>query len=133
MVNRTFMVGFAAILGIGFMLTPIEASAKSGGFGGGFKGSGGFKPFFHAKHFPSWRFRRMWGYGYPYGSYGDWGYGWPNYNSYDYVGYNDSALNAQPVGAQVTATRRVCNTETRTVPSEAGGERTITIRQCQSE
>jgi len=130
------------VLGIGLMAAPVETSAGSGGAIGapisthlslphgmihgipahmkGFRMSG------HRDHrhpgFPMWS-----------------GYGpnFPNYDSAEYVAPQQEPRYASPTTENFSERARPavihapdCHTDTQTVPSEKGGEKTINITRC---
>ena len=159
MSNRIFAAALAAVLGIGVMLAPVEARARGGGFmaGGVSFGHAAFHPFvsrsfvqprpapvqdhgvrvggnFGAPRFGS---RRFFGRGLPADGIGIY------YGDYDNE-ITDSIAYQQPVylpaggnfvpGPQadyrIAVERGICRSQTRTVPSEAGGQRRVTITSC---
>ena len=158
MMTRTISATFAALLVAGMVSSPVEAFAK-GGLGGGFKGFRGtfHRPFVRIPHvapraaffgprigrvpgaLPALRHhgfahhhRRGNFYGLPvavgggvavYGSY---------YDPADIVGSTDQpAVDPTYDGPAYTGGYRgSCYSKAYTVPSEDGGERTITVTRC---
>ena len=154
-VNRTLTAGIGAALGVAAMLAPLQAWARAGGFMAGhaalvhgdfrhFVGQPlvrpgqappvvvssapvlvnrtfGFEPLRHH--------RRFFGFGFPLGGIG------VSYDPYEAPVADVGAI-ARPSGAATVAQdgdRSLaggCRSETRLVPSEAGGERPITITWC---
>jgi hypothetical protein len=142
---RTVVAGCVAVVGVGLLLAPDMTSARPGGFAGG-RGipaapgallvRPGFVPLkppivapIHARPFAGFRHRRQ--------------LGSPAtvWSSGDAVGYAQSPL-VYPTGdpnvyGQPDQGRIVyvppppgCRSESKSVPSEAGGERKVTITRC---
>jgi hypothetical protein len=133
---------------VSVVLLPAETFGRSGGFGGGFRS---FGPGFHppalrpqARHESEFggAHRRRFGYGFlPLTGFGYGDYG-PGYGSFDYVPPQDQSVPSETTGA-ISIPGRVpryftpyvpyrsgCPSETVTVPSEDGGERSINIMRC---
>ena len=138
---------YAAVLGAGVLLVSDAASARGGGAHAGFhfgRPFAGMRPFvrpaarIHAfKAARLWRYRNVDGFGYPL--YGAGYYYGPDYDPVDAVGsigqppypYGDDDTSVVPNdGMRVAPVRRVCWSEIKTVPSESGGERQVTITRC---
>ena len=140
MITRVYGVGLAAVLCLGSMLASDAAFARSGGFGGrSFAFSSGFPPSALRSASP---LHRRFGFApllrrdglAPLTVLGGGLYG-PS----DYVDPNYQPAYAEPEvvtgaipggGYPVFVYRRGCHTQTVTVPSEDGGERTINIVRC---
>ncbi len=151
----------ASAIGATALATPSTADARSGGgwgHGGGWGYSGsGYRGWGYSRWgYPGWGYRG-WdygGWGYRGWGYGNWGYrrweGYGGWGIWPYVAFGgwplDSGLGAAPLYALsyglpapvfvLRAAPRALSChrsqETRTVPSEEGGTRQITIRRCQS-
>jgi hypothetical protein len=148
MVNRTFVVGFVAVLSIGSMSARTEASALGGFRAGrsfsiqdGFHRSGG--PHFavssgahiHAPGIAARRLRRTLGFGVPlvgagvyYGTYD---------NPVEEVKESEKSAGTPATDNTAPVLKRVdqgglqgCRAQTRMVPSEDGSERQVTIWRC---
>lgn len=156
-VNRTLTAGFGAALGVAVMLAPLPASARAGGFAGHaafvhgdfrhFVGQplvrpgqvppvvASSAPVLVNRTFgfePRRQHRRFFGFGFPLAGIG------VSYGTYPYEApLVDVGAVARPWGPAPVAqdgdrslAGGECRTETRLVPSEAGGERPITITWC---
>jgi hypothetical protein len=142
MITRVYAAGLAAVLCVGSALAPSEAGARFGGFGGrafgfapGFHAPGLRTPFLaHRRAFAFDRLRRQAGL-VPLTVLGGAGL----YGASDYVDpYSQPVAIEQEIvtgavpgaGGPVFVVPRGCRTQTVTVPSEAGGHRSINITRC---
>jgi hypothetical protein len=142
MITRVYAAGLAAVLCFGSVFASSEAVARFGGVGGrAFGFSGGFHapslrtPFLaHRRAFAFDRLRRQAGL-VPLTVLG----GSALYGPSDYVDpYPQSVAIEQEIvtgsipsgGGPVFVVRRGCRTQTVTVPSEEGGDRSINITRC---
>ena len=146
--RRSLTAGFAAMLGVGLVLAPAATSARSGGFAGARAGvvrpalvRPGFVPPqpvvgkvaapIHLHRLAPFRLRRD--AGSPVAVWGDSGYA----AGYDqspliYPAATDPAADGAPDQGRIVYVPPPpgCRSSTQMVPSEAGGERKITITRC---
>jgi hypothetical protein len=149
MVNRTFVVGFVALLSIGSMPARIASSAQLGGFLAGrsfsiqdsFHRSGG--PHFavsggahiHVSGIAARRFRHTFGSAVPLVGAGVY-YGVFD-NPVEEVKESEQSAETPATDNTAPVLKRVdqgelqgCRAQTRTVPSEEGGDRQVAIWRC---
>lgn len=140
------LIGAIAVLGIGLVLAPVAASARGGAAAGGRAFHGGVgqplvRPGFvppavavgapvHTlrvglRHRQPFRWQPA-GWGGWYGGSSD-----PAAYAVPYDSYSSSAPTVDAAPASFIPVRPPgCGSQTKTVPSEAGGQRTITITRC---
>ncbi|HEY6257165.1 MAG TPA: hypothetical protein VIY51_15380 [Xanthobacteraceae bacterium] len=139
MIKRTFLAGVA--LAVAAMLVPFAASARMNGFVAG--GQALVRPgqappvpvsagLATANHLSGWErlrhHRRVFGFGLPVAGIGAY-YGPIVEPQFD-AGFVARPVPAPAAGDRVSGDHGGCRTETRTVPSEAGGTRTVRITLC---
>ena len=143
------LVAFVYVLCASTAILPVETSARAGGSAIGrglmFRGAvarlpvsiGRGRSFVtphaavtHVHAAPTRRFRRAFGARLPNNGIGVY-YG-PSYDPGDLTGA--ASTSTMPVaGNEIAVLSRHCYSETIVVPSEAGGERSITVTRCRSE
>jgi hypothetical protein len=153
MTSRIFAASIV-VFGIGAMVAPLETSARSGGFAAApsLAARGAVRPSVATPSFAHvFMPHRMTGgiatiRGFHVSRLGDhrgrdfsppWGYAYvPNYYPSEYAVPNEDRPYAYPAENFSERARPIvthepgCRTSTQTVPSEAGGERTINITRC---
>jgi hypothetical protein len=150
MFSRIFAAGIG-VLGIATTVAPVETSARPGGFAAASSlGSRGFVRPSIARRFSAHTFRPegmrqindfhmsregerqspgspwWWGYGSDFPGYYPSGYAAP----YGEFPYPYPAENFSERSRPIVTYEPGCRTETQTVPSEGGGERSINITRC---
>jgi hypothetical protein len=144
MVIRMYAVGLVVIIGLGLALAPNQAFGRSGGFGGrSFAIAPAFRPPVLQRSLgfrsPALRQsvllrRHRFGFGVPLTGFGG-SYYDPSDNANPYYqssyAYPDMATGDIPVGySSPVIHHRGCDSQSVTVPSESGGERSVNIVRC---
>jgi hypothetical protein len=135
--TRRFIIAIAIVAAFGISFSSTNASAAK--LGGGGSHSHSFNPYFFNKHSPRFDHRayeQYGGYGYlPYGDFVE--ANLPDYYTPDYSNYYIDPISAvatlhllDPVMPPPRSLTCKHSQEIKTVPSEDGGERKITITRC---